>query len=329
MPLVDDDMLEKLHRAPRQPRRGECRLLGEIRRARRAGAAAIVLDHRPDGESLRPVEGDSSAAAADPDVRRGVGDPVWKDDLLVFGFQEGRRGELSWEIGARGVDGLRPERRGGRGQHVRTGMAEHVGRSVGDVVAGPLDDGPRHLVDALDVDAGFVESAGQGDGLVEATYGGGEIVGEIAGERREEQSGGGIAAGQVTGAMDRDDRLACPGAAGESKGPVAVLVGVRALFGVEEKSPRAEVALLDDAAQLGVVVDEVERCLRGRVHLDGLDDPGVLVGGLHDWGVVEAEHCSHVGEGAPGGELQQGVGLPSHARHADDVVDQGVLGRGG
>lgn len=75
-----------------------------------------------------------------------------------------------------------------------------------------------------------------------------------------------------------DDGLAGARAAREAVRPGERLGDVPALLGVEEDSPRAEVAGLDDQAQLVLALDEREIGLRPRA-LERCENVGVRIGG--------------------------------------------------
>jgi len=77
-------------------------------------------------------------------------------------------------------------------------------------------------------------------------------------ERGQDDPGVGVVPGEPTRPVDRDHRLAGPGATGKAKRTVVGGLDVLALFGVQESAPGREVAALDDAAQLIVVLDECE-----------------------------------------------------------------------
>ena len=78
--------------------------------------------------------------------------------------------------------------------------------------------------------------------------------------------------------MHEHDGLAGARAAGEPERPGERLGDVPALLGVEEDAPRAEVAGLDDLAQLVLALDERELRLRPRA-LERCEEVGVRVGG--------------------------------------------------
>ena len=95
--------------------------------------------------------------------------------------------------------------------------------------------------------------------------------GERGVEGGQDDPGVWVVAGEATCPVDRDDGLAGAGATGKPERTGVIRLDVLALFGMQERPPRGEVAAFDDAAQFFVVLDERELHLRGRA-FQRLDD---------------------------------------------------------
>ena len=247
-----------------------------------------------------------------------------QDDGLVLGLEERRCGDLS----GKGLTGLPdgPAPRGpGAIQRALPAVAEHVLDGVRNARAGVPNHGPGDLVDALDEDAGPAEPrhrlrAGEPVDL------GGEVIGQVAGVGRQQHARPGVSPGEIAGAVDGDDSLSGARAPGQAEGALAGPLRVLALLGVEEDAPCAEVAALNDPAQLVIVLDRVEGHAGGGQTQAG--EELLVLRALDDGGPVESEVAAHLLQRSARRQLQECVGLPLHARGVDDIEQLRLGGRG-
>ena len=296
--LIDQDVVEGGLPRLLQPRRGDRGLFVEVRGPLHACLRPICLDDGPHRHALGPVQCDSASSAAHPGVPLRSGDPLRQDHHRVLSLEETLRSQLRRHVLTRLGKGFTPCSGRRIPQHRRRTHTEHSSNGRLDISTSLLHDRPRDRVDALDVDTRLVELRAHLQAVVESAQARGEVLGEVAGVRRQEDARVLVRSGQPPGPVNGHHRLPCASPTGQTRSPRVVVVNEALLLRVQEETPRSEVPCLDDLPQLVVVVDPVEGRRCGRVPQALQQSLFFGVRAEVDLG-VQTEHRAHALDGVP------------------------------